>query len=89
MRLFRKYPTAKHGAGTLVLVAALMVLQGCTAMNRPRPQPDDPMYAPVRPQMMEQRDAESGSIFQSSRNYNPYGDRVALNVGDILTVSLQ
>lgn len=89
MRLFRKYPTAGHGTGTLMLVAALVVLQGCTAMNRPRPQPDDPMYAPVRAEMLEQRDAESGSIFQTSRNYNPYGDRVALNVGDILTVNLQ
>ncbi|HCW90176.1 MAG TPA: flagellar basal body L-ring protein FlgH [Marinobacter sp.] len=89
MRLFRGYPAAKHGAGTLALVAALMVLQGCTAMSRPRPQPDDPMFAPVRPQVMDRRDAESGSIFQSSRNYNPYGDRIALNVGDILTVNLR
>lgn len=89
MRFYSQNPTRSCGRGTLVLVAGLMLLQGCTAMNRPRPQPDDPMYAPVRAQVLEQRDAESGSIFQSSRNYNPYGDRIALNAGDVLTVNLQ
>ena len=36
-----------------------------------------------------QRDPESGAIYQSSRNYSLYGDTVALNVGDILTVTLE
>jgi flagellar L-ring protein precursor FlgH len=50
--------------------------------------PDDPQYAPVRAQAMMQRDLETGSIYQVSRNYNFYGDTVALNVGDVLTVTL-
>lgn len=85
-------PTAStwftKSAGTCFLVWVLVVLQGCTAMSRPRAEPNDPAYAPVRAQAMMQRDPESGSIYQSSRNYNFYGDTVALNIGDVLTVTL-
>lgn len=75
--------------GTLALVGVLIVLQGCTAMSRQRAVPDDPAYAPVRAEAMMQRDPESGAIFQSRRNHNLYGDTVALNVGDVLTVKLE
>ncbi|MGO1750325.1 MAG: flagellar basal body L-ring protein FlgH [Marinobacter sp.] len=75
-------------AGSCLLVWVLVLLQGCTAMSRPRAEPNDPAYAPVRAQAMMQRDPESGSIYQSSRNYNFYGDTVALNIGDVLTVTL-
>lgn len=74
---------------TLAILAVLILLQGCTAMNRPRAIPDDPAFAPVRAQAMIQRDPDSGAIFQVSRNYNLYGDTKALNVGDVLTVQLQ
>jgi len=77
------------GASALAMVVVLMVLQGCTAMSRPRAIPDDPDYAPVRPQAMMQRDVDSGSIYQPSRNFNFYGDTTALNVGDVLTVTLR
>ncbi len=81
--------SSRHGAGTLAVVLALVVLQGCTAMSRPRAMPDDPAYSPVRAEAMMQRDPESGAIYQTSRNYSLYGDTVALNVGDILTVTLE
>ncbi|WP_339805484.1 flagellar basal body L-ring protein FlgH [uncultured Marinobacter sp.] len=74
---------------TLAVVAVVVLLQGCQAMSRPRPVPNDPAYAPVRAEAMMQRDSHSGSIYQSSRNYNLYGDTVALNVGDVLLVTLQ
>lgn len=74
---------------TAVGLLALLLLQGCTAVTRPRPVPDDPAFAPVRAQAMSAQDVHSGSIYQTSRNYNFYGDTVALNVGDILTVTLQ
>ncbi|WP_336368313.1 flagellar basal body L-ring protein FlgH [Marinobacter sp. C2H3] len=74
---------------TVGLVLVLAVLQGCVAMTRPRPVPDDPAYAPVAPQAMMPRDPNSGAIFQSARNYDFYGDTTALNVGDVLTVTLQ
>ncbi|SFR42834.1 flagellar L-ring protein precursor FlgH [Marinobacter daqiaonensis] len=75
--------------GTVALVLVLALLQGCQSMNRPRPMPDDPAYAPVRAQAMEQRGVHTGSIYQTSRNHNFYTDNTALNVGDILTVTLQ
>jgi flagellar L-ring protein precursor FlgH len=75
-------------AATITLVGLLIVLQGCTAMSRPRAIPDDPEYAPVRAQAMMQRDLDSGAIYQNSRNYNFYGDTTALNVGDVLTITL-
>ena len=78
-----------RGASTLATLVVLILLQGCTAMSRPRAIPDDPEFGPVRPQAMMQRDRASGSIYQVSRNYNFYGDTVALNVGDVLTVTLQ
>lgn len=81
--------SGRHGAGTLAVVLVLVVLQGCTAMSRPRAMPDDPAYSPVRAEAMMQRDPESGAIYQTSRNYSLYGDTVALNVGDILTVTLE
>lgn len=86
-RIQRRYYIER--AATLAILAVLILLQGCTAMNRPRAIPDDPAYAPVRAQAMIQRDPDSGAIFQVSRNYNLYGDTKALNVGDVLTVQLQ
>jgi len=74
---------------TLAVVGALVLLQGCTAMTRPRAEPNDPAYAPARAQAMVQRNPDSGAIYQVSRNYNLYGDTKALNVGDVLTVRLQ
>ncbi|MFE8069604.1 flagellar basal body L-ring protein FlgH [Marinobacteraceae bacterium S3BR75-40.1] len=73
----------------LTSVLLILGLAGCTAMTRPRATPDDPAYAPVPPRQMASPQPVSGSIFQSSRDYNPYGDRKAINVGDILTVQLQ
>lgn len=74
-----------------LLVVGLMitVLQGCAAISRPRAVPDDPAYAPVRAQAMIQRDVSSGAIYQTSRNYNLFGDTIALNVGDVLLVTLE
>ncbi|MDX1801558.1 MAG: flagellar basal body L-ring protein FlgH [Marinobacter sp.] len=73
----------------LVVGLVIAMLQGCTAMSRPRAVPDDPAYAPVRAQAMIKRDVNSGAIYQTSRNYNLYGDTIALNVGDVLLVSLE
>ncbi|WP_111496425.1 MULTISPECIES: flagellar basal body L-ring protein FlgH [Marinobacter] len=74
---------------TPFLIVSLIVLQGCQAVSRPRAVPDDPAYAPVKAQALMQRDPSSGAIYQTSRNFNFYGDTVALNVGDILMVSLE
>jgi len=75
--------------GTTLVVAVLALLQGCSALQRERPVPDDPYYAPVRAETMIQNNRHSGAIFQPSRNYSLYGDTIALNIGDVLTVQLE
>ncbi|MFW5824965.1 MAG: flagellar basal body L-ring protein FlgH [Marinobacter sp.] len=80
---------SRHRGASASLVLVLALLQGCQSMTRERPEPNDPAYAPVRAEAMEQRGPHTGGIYQSSRNYSLYGDSTALNVGDILTVTLQ
>tara|TARA_R110001592_G_scaffold205052_1_gene455425 strand:- start:63 stop:815 length:753 start_codon:yes stop_codon:yes gene_type:complete len=73
----------------LIMTGVVVIsLSACSAMMRERPVPDDPAYAPVSPSSMNIGEMVTGSIFQSSRNFSFYGDQVALNVGDILTVLL-
>lgn len=74
----------------LSLVALVAIsLSACSAMTRERPMPDDPAYAPVSPSSMQIGEVVTGSIYQPARNFSFYGDQVALNVGDILTVLLE
>lgn len=67
----------------------LLVLQACTAITRDRPMPDDPAFAPIHAESLKRGEMVTGSIYQTSRNFSFYGDQVAINVGDILTVTLQ
>lgn len=69
-------------------LTGVLLLVGCTAVTRPRAIPDDPAYAPVLPQDMLPAGTSNGSLFRPARNFSFFGDRVALNVGDILTITL-
>lgn len=70
----------------LSLIAATVVLvTGC--VTKP-PKPDNPQYAPVRPQALEQPRAVTGSIFNPATNMNLYSDGRAHRLGDILTIVL-
>jgi flagellar L-ring protein precursor FlgH len=73
----------------LVGVCLISVLAGCSTLSRDRPVPDDPRYAPIPAQALRMGEEVNGSIYQNSRQFSFYGDQVALNVGDILTVILQ
>ena len=89
IRLSSRYPVRSHRGGlTAALLLAVALLQGCQSMTRERPQPNDPAYAPVRAPAMTTQDTHTGGIYRPSRNYSLYGDSTALNVGDILTVTL-
>lgn len=72
----------------LTLVLAMVLLSGCQAMTRERATPDAPEFAPVPPESMLGDQPVNGSIYQSSRNHNLFGDTTALNVGDVVTVRL-
>jgi len=73
----------------IAMVAGMAVLTACTAITRERPIPDDPKYAPIPAERLQMGESVTGGIYQTSRNFSFYGDQVALNVGDILTVVLQ
>ncbi len=73
-----------------ILVVLLMLLQSaCSVMTRERPVPDDPRYAPIPADRLQMGEMVTGGIYQTNRNFSFYGDQVAINVGDILTVVLQ
>jgi len=73
----------------LILIMLMVLMSACTVMTRERPMPDDPRFAPVAAERLQQGMMVTGSIYQPARNFSFYGDQVALNVGDILTVVLQ
>lgn len=73
----------------LVVAAVLVLLSGCQAMTRERAKPDSPDFAPVPPEEMMGDEPVNGSIYQSSRNHNLFGDSTALNVGDVVTIELE
>lgn len=73
----------------ITVLLSIILLSGCAASSRHHPQVNDPNFAPVSPQTLVPPAPVNGSIFQTGRGYSLYTDRVAHNVGDILTVVLQ
>ena len=73
----------------LVLLVSIVLMSACSVMTREQPVPNDPAYAPVPSSVLQRGELVTGSIYQVNRNFSMYGDQVALNVGDILTVTLQ
>lgn len=72
---------------SLWLVLALQA--ACANITREEPVQDDPRFAPIPAQGLLMGEMVTGGIYQPSRQFSFYGDQVALNVGDILTVMLQ
>lgn len=73
-----------------ISVVMLLCMQtACSVMTRERPVPDDPRYAPIPADRLQMGEMVTGGIYQTNRNFSFYGDQVAINVGDILTVVLQ
>ncbi|WP_067867130.1 flagellar basal body L-ring protein FlgH [Neptuniibacter marinus] len=70
----------------LALVAISVLLTGCV---QKQVQPNNPEYAPVRPQGLMDAKPVNGSIYSAATSINLYGDGRAHRVGDILTIALQ
>ncbi|WP_299183735.1 flagellar basal body L-ring protein FlgH [uncultured Neptuniibacter sp.] len=70
----------------LSLVSASLLLSGCV---QKQVKPNNPEYAPVRPQALIQPKPVNGSIYNAATSINLYGDGRAHRVGDILTITLQ
>ena len=77
--------------GTIVsLLFAAMFFAGCQSTTVSRePLPNDPFYAPILPDMPQQKVAQDGAIFQSDMANSLFSDVKARRVGDIITVNLQ
>ena len=70
----------------LIMVVALTALSGCV---QKQVKPNNPEYAPVRPQALIAPKPINGSIYNSATSINLYGDGRAHRIGDILTIALQ
>ncbi|WP_286236882.1 flagellar basal body L-ring protein FlgH [Neptuniibacter halophilus] len=70
----------------LMVMSACLLLSGCV---QKQVKPNNPEYAPVRPQALMQPKPQNGSIYNAATSINLYGDGRAHRVGDILTITLQ
>ncbi len=70
----------------LLMMLSSLVLTGCV---QKQVKPNNPEYAPVRPQALMQPKPVNGSIYSAATSINLYGDGRAHRVGDILTITLQ
>ncbi|WP_432471958.1 flagellar basal body L-ring protein FlgH [Amphritea sp. HPY] len=70
----------------ILIIGTLLALTGC--VNTP-PKPDNPHFAPIRPQALQAPREVTGSIYNAATSNNLYGDGRAHRVGDILTIVLQ
>lgn len=70
----------------LVIFIATLILGGCA---NTAPKPDNPHFAPVRPQAMQAPRDVTGSIFNAATSNSLYSDGRAHRVGDIITIVLE
>jgi len=70
----------------VLVITAVMGLTGC--VNTP-PKPDNPHFAPIRPQSLQAPREVTGSIYNPATSNSLYGDGRAHRIGDILTIVLQ
>jgi len=75
------------GVKFAVFACSMLALSGCVIQQAPTP--GDPYYAPVLRTTDAPDTAINGSLFQENIAMNLYGDRKAMQVGDIITVMLQ
>lgn len=73
----------------LVLCLGLLVLSGCQSTANRDPLPNDPFYAPIMPDIPQQKVNDDGAIFQADMANNLFADVKARRVGDIITVNLE
>jgi len=65
----------------------LLLLSGCVTYERP--QPGNPQYAPATTPTAELPQQSEGSLYRGNQGLSLFTDRKALNVGDVITITLQ
>lgn len=71
----------------VVIILGSLLLAGCMSTQE-KPIPDDPYYAPIRPEQTVTPVVTTGSLFETGVSENLYADSKAFRVGDIVTVML-
>lgn len=74
-----------RSALSLAAVPALLLLGGCVAAGDVRPYP---AMAPIVPVVAASAQPTPGAIYQAGPGLSLYSDRIARDVGDLLTISL-
>lgn len=77
---------AVRGKSIALIVVGAMGLSAC--MTNDKPAPGDPYYAPSVSQAATLPQRTEGSLFQERYGLSLFDDRKALNVGDIITITL-
>jgi len=70
----------------LILTLLAFIVSGCAHMKKP--EPGDPLYAPVAPDVYQPKPATPGAVYQANFGLSLWDDSRARNIGDILTVFL-
>lgn len=70
------------------LFIATAILSGCMSTPPERAQADDPLFAPVIPDMPREKIVEDGGLFRPFMANSLYSDVTARRVGDLITVNL-
>lgn len=74
---------------TIIATALGLFITGCGSTVPRDPRPNDPMFAPIIPDMPVQKVNGNGSIFNPMMVNSLYSDAKATRVGDIITVILR
>lgn len=72
----------------LIAIAVCVVTGGCASTSEPPIQANDPMFAPVIPDIPREHIVEDGALFRPYMANSLYSDVTARRVGDIITVQL-
>lgn len=72
--------------GTILALAAVALLSGCSTTHEPVSDPD---FAPVRPLSTQPLPMNDGAIYKAGYNVGLFEDIRAHRVGDIITIILQ
>ena len=77
---------AARSKGLALVLLSVLSLSAC--MSNDKPAPGDPYYAPSVSPAASMPQRTEGSLFQERYGLSLFDDRKALNVGDIITITL-
>ncbi|NMH59676.1 flagellar basal body L-ring protein FlgH [Alteromonas ponticola] len=71
-----------------LLLTTIIVITGCSSTSAPPVQANDPLFAPVIPDIPREHIIEDGALFRPNMANSLYSDVTARRIGDLITVTL-